>query len=137
MDHHKKREKGIIFIVGAFLIVTVLSIFAIFSSAIMRLLGFEYESIGGFVLYFVIASLVSYPMNLIAAALPNALLNLNRVPRRTAICTYVLLDTVATFFGFYIVDSFISSVSANTISLAVLALVFALFGISDVKKKES
>lgn len=28
------------------------------------------------------------------------------------------------------------SVSANTISLIVLALVFALFGISDIKKKE-
>lgn len=50
---------------------------------------------------------------------------------------YVLLDTITTFFGFYIVDYFMPSVSANTISLIVLALVFALFGISDVKKKES
>lgn len=49
---------------------------------------------------------------------------------------YVLLDTIATFYGFYIVDYFMPSVSANTISLIVLALVFALFGISDIKKKE-
>jgi len=103
----------------------------------MRLLGFEYESVGGFILYFIIASIVSYPMNLVAGAFPKALLNLDRITREMAVCMYVLLDTITTFFGVYIVDYFMPSVSANTISLIVLALVFALFGISDVKKKES
>ena len=103
----------------------------------MRLLGFEYESVGGFILYSIIASIVSYPMNLVAGAFPKALLNLDRITREMAVCMYVLLDTITTFFGFYIVDYFMPSVSANTISLIVLALVFALFGISDVKKKES
>ena len=103
----------------------------------MRLLGFEYESVGGFILYFIIASIVSYPMNLVAGAFPKALLNLDRIAREMAVCMYVLLDTITTFFGFYIVNYFMPSVSANTISLIVLALVFALFGISDVKKKES
>ena len=103
----------------------------------MRLLGFEYESVGGFILYFIIASIVSYPMNLVAGAFPKALLNLDRITREMAVCMYGLLDTITTFFGFYIVDYFMPSVSANTISLIVLALVFALFGISDVKKKES
>ena len=103
----------------------------------MRLLGFEYESVGGFILYFIIAAIVSYPMNLVAGAFPKALLNLDRITREMAVCMYVLLDTITTFFGFYIVDYFMPSVSANTISLIVLALVFALFGISDVKKKES
>ena len=103
----------------------------------MRLLGFEYESVGGFILYFIIASIVSYPMNLVAGAFPKALLNLDRITREMAVCMYVQLDTITTFFGFYIVDYFMPSVSANTISLIVLALVFALFGISDVKKKES
>ena len=138
MDNNinKKREKIITFIFGALLIIIVLAIIAIFSGAIMRLLGFEYESVGGFILYFIIASVVSYPINLIAGALPNALLNLDRITREIAVCMYVLLDTIATFYGFYIVDYFMPSVSANTISLTVLALVFALFGISDIKKKE-
>ena len=103
----------------------------------MSLLGFEYESVGGFILYFIIASIVSYPMNLVAGAFPKALLNLDRITREMAVCMYLVLDTITTFFGFYIVDYFMPSVSANTISLIVLALVFALFGISDVKKKES
>ena len=136
-NSNKKREKIITFILGALLIIIVLAIIAIFSGAIMRLLGFEYESVGGFILYFIIASVVSYPINLIAGALPKALLNLDRITGEIAVCMYVLLDTIATFYGFYIVDYFMPSVSANTISLIVLALVFALFGISDVKKKES
>ena len=135
-NSNKKREKIITFILGALLIIVVLAIIAIFSGAIMRLLGFEYESVGGFILYFIIASVVSYPINLIAGALPKALLNLDRITREIAVCMYVLLDTIATFYGFYIVDDFMPSVSANTISLTVLALVFALFGISDIKKKE-
>ena len=136
-NSNKKWEKIITFIFGALLIIIVLAIIAIFSGAIMRLLGFEYESVGGSILYFIIASVVSYPINLIAGALPKALLNLDRITREIAVCMYVLLDTIATFYGFYIVDYFMPSVSANTISLIVLALVFALFGISDVKKKES
>ena len=135
-NSNKKREKIITFIFGALLIIIVLAIIAIFSGAIMRLLGFEYESVGGFILYFIIASVVSYPINLIAGALPKALLNLDRITREIAVCMYVLLDTIATFYGFYIVDYFMPSVSANTISLIVLALGFALFGISDIKKKE-
>lgn len=135
-NSNKKREKKITFILGALLIIVVLAIIAIFSGAIMRLLGFEYESVGGFILYFIIASVVSYPINLIAGALPKALLNLDRITGEIAVCMYVLLDTIATFYGFYIVDYFMPSVSANTISLIVLALVFALFGISDIKKKE-
>ena len=135
-NSNKKREKIITFIFGALLIIIVLAIIAIFSGAIMRLLGFEYESVGGFILHFIIASVVSYPINLIAGALPKALLNLDRITREIAVCMYVLLDTIATFYGFYIVDYFMPSVSANTISLIVLALMFALFGISDIKKKE-
>lgn len=135
-NSNKEREKIITFILWALLIIVVLAIIAIFSGAIMRLLGFEYESVGGFILYFIIASVVSYPINLIAGALPKALLNLDRITREIAVCMYVLLDTIATFYGFYIVDYFMPSVSANTISLTVLALVFALFGISDIKKKE-
>ena len=135
-NSNKEREKIITFILGALLIIVVLAIIAIFSGAIMRLLGFEYESVGGFILYFIIASVVSYPINLIAGALPKALLNLDRITREIAVCMYVLLDTIATFYGFYIVDYFMPSVSANTISLTVLAHGFALFGISDIKKKE-
>ena len=62
-NSNKEREKIITFILGALLIIVVLAIIAIFSGAIMRLLGFEYESVGGFILYFIIASVVSHKFN--------------------------------------------------------------------------
>lgn len=137
MNNEKKpkREKRIVFLIGAALIIGALSLFAIFSSAVMGVLGFTYESLGGFILYFIIASVVSYPLNLIAGALPKALLGIGRMSKGPAVCLYVLLDTAATFCGFGLVDSFMPSVSANGASIAVLALVFALFGLGDLKGK--
>lgn len=80
MSNNNKREsnKTVIFIIGIALIIAVLSIFAVFSASIMHWLGFEYESVGSFILYFIIASFVSYPMNLIAGAFPKALLKLKK-----------------------------------------------------------
>ena len=120
-NSNKEREKIITFILGALLIIVVLAIIAIFSGAIMRLLGFEYESVGGFILYFIIASVVSYPINLIAGALPKALLNLDRITREIAVCMYVLLDTIATFYGFYSSGHFAGSPAAVLCPAALCA----------------
>lgn len=136
-NKNKNYNKVIVFIIGVILILTVLSVLAIFSGAVMSFLGFEYQSAVYFVLYFIIASIVSCPMNLVAGALPKALLNIHKITRKFAIFLYVLLDMFTTFCGFYIVDYFMPFVSGNTISLLVLALVFSLFGISDVKKQKS
>lgn len=64
-NSNKKREKIITFIFGALLIIIVLAIIAIFSGAIMRLLGFEYESVGGFypLFYNRIGCFVSHKFN--------------------------------------------------------------------------
>ena len=53
MSNNDKREskKAVIFIIGIALIIAVLSIFAVFSASIMYWLGFEYESVGSFILY--------------------------------------------------------------------------------------
>ena len=137
MSNNDKREskKAVIFIIGIALIIAVLSIFAVFSASIMYWLGFEYESVGSFILYFIIGSFVSYPINLIAGALPKALLKPKKISKSPAIFLYMVLDTIATFLGFYLVDVSMSSVSSSNISLLVLALIFAALGISDITEK--
>ena len=137
MRNNDKRDykKAVIFIIGIALIIAVLSIFAVFSASIMYWLGFEYESVGSFILYFIIGSFVSYPMNLIAGALPKALLKLKKISKSPAIFLYMVLDTIATFLGFYLVDVSMSSVSSSNISLLVLALIFAALAISDITEK--
>lgn len=47
----------------------------------------------------------------------------------------MVLDTIATFLGFYLVDVSMSSVASSNISLLVLALIFAALGISDITEK--
>lgn len=135
-NKNKKWEKTIVFIIVAALIIGVLSVLAVFSGVIMRLLGFEYETVGSFILYFIIASFVSYPMNLMAGALPKALLSLGKLSKKMTVCTYVILDTIATFLGFRIVDCFMPAVSASAISLMVIAVIFALFEVGDIAKKD-
>ena len=137
MSNNNKREsnKTVIFIIGIALIIAVLSIVAVFSASIMHWLGFEYESVGSFILYFIIASFVSYPMNLIAGAFPKALLKLKKISKSFAVFLYMVLDTIATFLGFYLVDVSMSSVESSNISLLVLALIFAALGISDITEK--
>lgn len=135
-NKNKKWEKTIVFIIVAALIIGVLSILAVFSGVIMRLLGFEYETVGSFILYFIIASFVSYPMNLMAGAWPKALLTLGKLSKKMSVCTYVILDTIATFWGFRIVDYFMPAVSASAISLMVIAVIFALFEVDDIAKND-
>lgn len=134
-NEDKNSKKAIIFIIGIALIIAVLSIFAIFSASIMNLLGFEYDSIGSFILYFVIASFVSYPMNLIAGALPKALLKLKKISKQVAMFIYIVLDTVATSLGFYLVDISMSSVSSSIISIVVISLIFAVLGVNEISEK--
>ena len=52
-----------------------------------------------------------------------------------AVIMYLLLDTFATFMGLRIVDYFMQSISATTISIIIVSFVFALFGVSDFNNK--
>lgn len=103
--------------------------------AIMKIFGFEYESIGSIILFFVIATIISYPFSLIAEVLPKVVLSFGKLPKQMAILFYIILDTFATFYGLRVVDYFMQSVSATDISIIIVSLILALFGINDVDKK--
>ena len=102
----------------------------------MRMFGFEYESVGSIILFFVIATIISYPFSMIAMVLPKIFLSLGKVSKQMAILFYIILDTFATFYGLRVVDYFMQSVSATDISIAIVSLIIALFGINDVDKNK-
>lgn len=132
-----KWDRVIVRLFAVLLFIGLLRTFTAFSKVIMPFLGFQYESIGKFLLFFVIAAILSYPMNLVAGALPKALLILDKISPRTAVLLYVLLDSHTTFLGFFLVDFFMPSVSVSSVSIIVTALMFALLGVSDFKKSTS
>ena len=102
----------------------------------MRFLGFQYESAGSIVLFFTIATVISYPLNLVAGALPKALYELKRISKLCALVLYLILDTTATSLGLTAVDNCMSSVSATTISIVIISFLLALLGKDDFKDKQ-
>ena len=53
----------------------------------MRLFGFYYTSVGSIILFFIIATIISYPFSLLADVLPKALLMLEKIGKRTIAST--------------------------------------------------
>lgn len=134
MDFFKNnKEKLITFIVWGTIFVAVLSVIALLSGVVMRLFGFRYQSIWSIILFFIIATVVSYPINLIAGGLPKALYKLKRISKNIAIILYLALDTIATCFGLLIVDYCMSTIAASDLSKLVISFILALPGIDDFK----
>ena len=130
------KEKIITFTICGAIFIGMLSMIAFVSGSIMRLFGFQYESIGSIILFFIIATIMSFPLNLIAGGLPKALFELERISKRDALILYLTLDTIATSLGLGIVDYYMSSVSATTISIVVISFLLALPGKNDFKEKQ-
>lgn len=134
MDFFKNnKEKLITFIVCGTIFVAVLSVIALLSGVVMRLFGFRYQSIWSIILFFIIATVVSYPINLIAGGLPKALYKLKRISKNIAIILYLALDTIATCFGLLIVDYCMSTIAASDLSKLVISFILVLPGIDDFK----
>ena len=127
------KEKFKTFIMCSTIFLVVLSIIALISGSIMKIFGFQYKSIGSIVLFFIIATIMSFPLNLIAGAFPKALLKLGKINRQTAFIIYLILDTIATSFGLLVVDYYMPTLSATNISIIIISLLFAFMGKDDFK----
>lgn len=127
------KEKFKTFIMCSTIFLAVLSIIALISGSIMKIFGFQYKSIVNIVLFFIIATIMSFPLNLIAGAFPKALLKLGKINRQTAFIIYLILDTIATNFGLLVVDYYMPTLSATNISIIIISLLFAFMGKDDFK----
>ena len=127
------KEKIKTFLIGGTIFLAILSIIALISGSIMKIFGFQYKSIGSIILFFIIATIMSFPLNLIAGALPKALLKLGKINRQAAFILYLILDTIATSFGLKVVDYYMPTVSATNISIIIISILFAFMGKDDFK----
>ena len=127
------KEKIKTFLIGGTIFLAILSIIALISGSVMKIFGFQYKSIGSIILFFIIATIMSFPLNLIAGALPKALLKLGKINRQAAFILYLILDTIATSFGLKVVDYYMPTVSAKNISIIIISLLFAFMGKDDFK----
>ena len=133
----KYGAKIIAFLIFAVIVISVVSVIAIFGGFVMCFFGFEYESVGSIILFFLLATIVSYPIGLLAEALPQVLLNeFHRGTVGQARFLYLLIDTIGTAFGLTIVDMFMNSVSATELAIFVVSFLLALPSMKDIKIKD-
>ncbi len=134
----KYGAKIVAVLIVLIIILGIVSIIAIFGGFVMYFFGFEYESVGSIILFFLLASILSYPISLIAEALPMVLLNeFHRGTVGQARFLYLFIDTIATAIGLTVVDLFMDSVSATEIAIFVVSFLLALLGVKEIKREDN
>ena len=99
---------------------------ALVFSGLLKLLGFQYRSLGWLVLYLLASAALGLPLELLTNGLVRALYKLGKATRRQANLLFIPLDTLCSFFIFWLVDACMDAVTATGLSILVLALIFAL-----------
>lgn len=103
----------------------VAAVISLFGGTIMKLFGFQYDTPGSVLLFFVITGIVGYPIDLITSALPGAMAASGILGKKAAIFLRILLDTSFTAAVMAVVDRFMDSVAASDMALFMVCFVFA------------
>lgn len=129
----KYTGKTIAVVIVLALIIVIISIIAVLGGAVMKLFGFEYDSIWNIIVFFVIMAIISFPAGLVAEALPKVLYKeFHKLTDGQAKALYLVLDTLVTAICMSIVDYFMESVAATDLAILVVAVLLAIPGMKDV-----
>lgn len=121
---------------SSFILFIIIVIITILAGSLMRVFGFEYYSIWSAILYFIIVSIASFPLELLIDAFSKILLEFKIINKKTQITLFVILDTLNTSVVMSIVDYFMDSIYASDLAIFILSLVLALLSIKDYKESD-
>lgn len=127
-------ESIIGFGISAIILIIIISFIFIVSGGIMKLFGFHYNSVWNIIIFFLVVALIGIPIELLAFAIPKALLLLKKINIKSAKILFVLLDTISTMFIMSLVDYFMDSVAATDKAIFVIAFIIAITSIKDLEK---
>lgn len=103
-------------VLAAALFFVVVGICALFQGGVMSYLGFEYESVGAFFLFFFLGYLICTPFDFIVEAIPVALFKIGVLKNEEGVGFYALhtaADALFTAGCLAVVDAFMDSASAS------------------------
>ena len=120
------REKLIAALLALGLIGGFVALEALAFSGLLRLLGFQYDSLGWLALYLLLSAALGLPLELFTNGLARALYRLGRATSWQTNLLYIPLDTLCSCFIFWLVDALMDSVEGTGLSILALALIFAL-----------
>ena len=120
------------FALSAALLLAVFAGVVLLGGGLMKLFGFEYASKGSLFLFFLLTALAGFPLEVLAQALPKALLQMELLSRTAARVLFVVLDTAVTVAAMFLVDGAMKSVYAPFPAILAVALVMALTSVKDI-----
>lgn len=127
---------GFLVIVG--IIVAIVSLLAISGGALMKIFGFTYQSVGSIILFFVVSGILAFPIELFVKAIPKVLfLHFKKINAFEAKVIFIVLDTSLSMMMLSLVDYYMKSVSATSVSLFVVSLVMAMLSMNDVTEDKN
>lgn len=133
MKDKLKIVSGIL-LVSVFLLF-ILSITAFFGGNFMRLFGFHYDNHWSVIWFFLWSEILGLPLDFLALAFPRTMYQLGKCPAYQAKILFVFLQTSFGFFIMYLLDNYLTNVSATPTALFAVCLVGALIGMGDVTKE--
>ncbi len=119
------------------LVFVVLFVVSLSGGAVMKLFGFQYESVWSIVAYFGIVELLTLPVAWVSKAVPNVLWNFGFLPGQAAMLLYLLLDVGISYGSYRLVDNLMPSVQATNLAIFVLSVACAFVGFKDVLHRYS
>lgn len=100
--------------------------------------GFEYHSVGSIFLFFVVVSILSFPIDLITETLPKVLLvEFQKINLRQARVLYIILNTLCSMICYSLVDYFIDSVHASDMAIFMVSFIISLIEAKNITEKET
>lgn len=117
------------------IILFVIATIAVVSGSVMRIFGFEYESVGSIILFFVVVMVAGFPGEILSSALPRALVSSGWGTEKQGTVFYVILDTLFSAAAMAFADYFMDSVSVSDLAILIISLLFAAASIKDFREK--
>ena len=118
------------------LVLGIIGIAMILSGGLLSALGFQYQSFGSFLLFFLLFFIISALFDFIVEGLPNALYHMGRIQNPKGVLFFIL-DVIVGILVLSGIDYCMDSISIPTMAVVVFAMVSSLATIwLDRKEKE-
>ena len=119
------------------LILIVLFLMSVSGGAVMKIFGFEYDSVWSIFKFFLATAVVGIPVDLLTNSRPKALADLNIISGFGHAVIFVILDTAGNSIVMTVADKFMKDVSATSISIIAVSFLLSVFSlVIDGKGKE-
>ena len=113
----------------------VLTFTAVLICILLVIFGFEFASVWTGIIFAVLLCAISLPLEIFASAIPRSLFELRKISETQSRILFVVLDTTATLVVLGVLDYFMNDVSIMPVSAFIIALILALFSLTDFNEK--